>query len=501
MRCGKRIAGILLAIAAAVSLAVSAYGAEGQYTITIINPAGDHVYEAYQLFSGRLSPDDGELSGVLWGEGISLEGQAALGEAAARAGELKTQSDAAAFARRAAPYLSAPTGISQAAADGRYVITRLPWGYYLIQDQKNSLTEKTDVYTLYILEVAGDVTTEPKSHIPTAGLEVVDGGGGKPYGESMTGGTICFRLTGTVSAQYEEYAVYLMSFHCTLGEALRLQAITSVTVDGQAVPVGAFRLIEEGAGTGRIKIECDDLKQLSAVKGNSVIEVLCTAGLENTAAVGNPGNPCSMYMEFSNNPYDEFETGQTALSEARVFTYGLEILKLDGSSGVGLEDVAFELRNQAGQYVLLDERNCVCGWEDGAEGGEPLKTGAGGRLRISGLTPGTYTLAETGPPAGYQPIPDTVLEIAASYRENGSASGGPEAERLTVKVGAEEPQVCDPDTGIAEITVVNNKGAVLPGTGGMGTAVFHIAGGILLLCGALLLAVRIRMDLWEKRGF
>lgn len=317
----------------------------------------------------------------------------------------------------------------------------------------------------------------------------------------MTGGTVCFRLTGTVSAQYDEYAVYLMSFHCTLGEALRLQTMTGVTVDGQPVSTGAFRLIEEGGGPGRIKIECDDLKQLPAVTGNSTVEILCTAGLEHSAAVGNPGNPCSMYMEFSNNPYDEFETGQTTPSEVRIFTYGLEIIKLDGGSGAGLADVEFDLRNQAGQYVLLDEQNCVCGWEGGAESGEPLKTGSDGRLRISGLTPGTYTLAETGPLAGYQPIPDTVLEIAASYRENGSASGGPEAERLTVKVGAEEPQVCDPDVGIAEVTVVNNKGAVLPGTGGMGTAVFRIAGGILLLCGALLLAVRIRMDLWEKRDF
>lgn len=49
------------------------------------------------------------------------------------------------------------------------------------------------------------------------------------------------------------------------------------------------------------------------------------------------------------------------------------------------------------------------------------------------------------------------------------------------------------DTGIVKVTVENNQGATLPETGGMGTTLFYIIGGLLVVGAGVLLVVRIRM--------
>ena len=49
------------------------------------------------------------------------------------------------------------------------------------------------------------------------------------------------------------------------------------------------------------------------------------------------------------------------------------------------------------------------------------------------------------------------------------------------------------DTGVVEIQVANNQGATLPETGGMGTTLFYVIGGLLVVGAGVLLVVRIRM--------
>ena len=49
------------------------------------------------------------------------------------------------------------------------------------------------------------------------------------------------------------------------------------------------------------------------------------------------------------------------------------------------------------------------------------------------------------------------------------------------------------DTGVVKIQVANNQGATLPETGGMGTTLFYVIGGLLVVGAGVLLVVRIRM--------
>ena len=48
-------------------------------------------------------------------------------------------------------------------------------------------------------------------------------------------------------------------------------------------------------------------------------------------------------------------------------------------------------------------------------------------------------------------------------------------------------------TALYKETVVNQAGAVLPSTGGIGTTIFYVVGGLLILAAGVLLVTKSRM--------
>lgn len=146
MKKAKKILGLLLAMVMMMSVAITAM-AEETYSITINNSTGGHTYEAYQIFTGDLSTNEaGEkvLSNIVWGSGVSEAGKTALGDAAAKAEKLKTEADAKAFAKEVAPYLTTAAGSASTVTDGKYVISGLAAGYYLVKDKDGSVTGEGD---------------------------------------------------------------------------------------------------------------------------------------------------------------------------------------------------------------------------------------------------------------------------------------------------------------------------------------------------------------------
>ena len=111
-----------------------------------------------------------------------------------------------------------------------------------------------------------------------------------------------------------------------------------------------------------------------------------------------------------------------------------------------------------------------------------------GIVTFAGLGVGTYTLTETEAPTGYNKLanPITITITAEPTLE------GP---NWTVKKGDES---LSKPTGIYELTIENNQGATLPGTGGIGTALFYPAGTLLSAGGATLLITKKRMNVKEK---
>ena len=118
------------------------------------------------------------------------------------------------------------------------------------------------------------------------------------------------------------------------------------------------------------------------------------------------------------------------------------------------------------------------------------------RFNIAGLDDGTYFLREIQAPNGYNLLEEDVkLVITAETSNVQNWAGEPDqaltALNISVNDGVAQDGVLD--TGIVNVTVRNNQGATLPETGGMGTTLFYIIGGLLVVGAGILLVVRIRM--------
>ena len=273
-------------------------------------------------------------------------------------------------------------------------------------------------------------------------------------------------------------------------------------------------------------IAIDDLKTLmvTTAGGQQIpatnydyIVIFYDAVLNANAEIGLPGNENTAYLEFSNNPNGD-GAGRTEDDKVIVFTYELDGTKVDGETQAALQNAQFVLLNGAKSEAAMVVDGKVTGWvkvdTDAAAGdvempgtyeewveryGDQnviLTSDENGLFNIAGLDDGTYFLREIQAPNGYNLLEEDVKLVITATTANGQDWNGNAADALrglTIAVNDGEPQPGNTETGIVEVTVENNRGATLPETGGMGTTLFYIIGGLLVVGAGILLVVRIRM--------
>lgn len=113
-----------------------------------------------------------------------------------------------------------------------------------------------------------------------------------------------------------------------------------------------------------------------------------------------------------------------------------------------------------------------------------------GFVKFTGLEAGTYTLSETKVPAGYNPLSD--IEFTISWTAPTGTITPTSTCTWSVNEGSAVEYVAE--TGTFRITVENQKGSTLPETGGIGTQIFYVLGGILLVGAVVLLITKKRMN-------
>ena len=249
------------------------------------------------------------------------------------------------------------------------------------------------------------------------------------------------------------------------------------------------------------------------------IIVAYDAILNANAEIGLDGNPNSVSLEFSNDPNGD-GLGRTAEDTVIVFTYELDGTKVDGKTQAALQNAKFVLLNGAKTEAAMVVDGKVKEWVKVAteaaaddvqmpetyEGwlelnqqhnGLILTSAADGTFKIAGLDDGTYYLREIQAPNGYNLLEEDVKLVISATTANGqdwnSGIAADALKGLTITVDNGAAQNGDLDTGIVNVTVENKQGATLPETGGMGTTLFYIIGGLLVVGAGILLVVRIRM--------
>ncbi|MGN1036503.1 MAG: SpaA isopeptide-forming pilin-related protein, partial [Ruminococcus sp.] len=178
-----------------------------------------------------------------------------------------------------------------------------------------------------------------------------------------------------------------------------------------------------------------------------------------------------------------------------VFTYEADFTKVDGVTKNPLANVEFQLKNADGEFVTVDENGKVTGWATESTDGSKLVSDSKGQFKVIGLDDGTYTLVETKPLDGYNPIEDTTVVISGgtvnNQEWNGEASSALTSFKYTVGNSGEKTGIVD--EGIAQGTIENKKGSSLPSAGGIGTTLFYVGGGAMVAVAGVFLITKKRM--------
>ena len=482
MKLFKKLASFILAFAMVMAIAMpSVVMAVDNGSITITGAKAGHTFEAYQIFTGKVSGKT--LSDIAWGRGVNKTGQNTLGSAKENAEKLKNETNAKDFAYEVAKYLGTAAGTST--RDGEnYKIENLAPGYYLVKD-KDGTVPKAETYTKFILKVVGTAEVKVKSEVPTSQKKVKDTndttGTTKGWQDSADydiGDQVPFQLTGTVAKDFSDYkGAYKLVFHDKESVGLTFnQKSVVVKVDGTEIKSG-YTVKTTGLEVGcSFEVVFDDLKQINSVHNGSVITVEYTSELNTKAEIGLPGNPNEMRMEFSNNPNVEQNgtTTYTPWDKVIVFTYKAIVNKKD-SSNKPLTGAEFTLYKKYGEEWKKVEKVVV-------------KSEDGTTFTFTGLDDGVYKLEETVTPGEYNTMDPIEFKIEATHDE---LNDNPELRTLSGnKLTGEVLFTPNTTEGTLETDVINYKGSELPSTGGMGTTILYVAGAVMILAAGAFLVMQ-----------
>ena len=524
----KKMAAILLAGALAAAIAVPVMAAN---TITIDQSAStdktDHTYEAYQIFDGDYDAASDQLQHIQWGSGITAQGQAALAKAlgidtsksytaADVAGALADKQytfdaqDLQDLADTISKYLGTAAGTS---AKGGNTITVNDDGYYFIKDKDGSVEGTDSAYTRFILQVVNNVTVTPKSDIPTFEKKVDDKNDSTGAEDAIVwqdsadydiGDTIPYKLTGTLPNNYDKYENYDYIFTDTMTHLTFVDDATfKVVVDNSGNETDITSHFDKAwdASAKKLTVTAKDtngLKDISGIDKNSKIIVYYTATLDSDANIGKTGNPNTAYLTYSNNP-NQGGTGDTADTKTDkniIFTYQTIINKVDEDNNAlaGAEFAIYKVKatpassgtegTAVGSFVKVGTS-----YYEIIAVETVTKDTTGTIFTTKGIDDGTYVLVETTTPSGYNTIAPQVFTVTATHDTDKD-----EPELLTLSGSAETGSVisftASVDAGSLTSTVVNQSGSTLPSTGGMGTTIFYIIGGLLVLGAVIILVSR-----------
>nr|WP_302288619.1 SpaH/EbpB family LPXTG-anchored major pilin [Bifidobacterium catenulatum] len=390
--------------------------------------------------------------------------------------------------------------VSAGATNGNYTatFTGLDYGYYVVAVPGATLANTSGQYATLVSVDSTNVNANIKGSLPTVDKKVQVNGNGADTADAKIGDTLTFTLTSTIP-DMSAYDTYTFNFKDTLSKGLTYGDITSVTVEGVDAPLVkdtdyTVTTTPAAAGNTLLTVGMTDFKNRQQTNAGKKITVTYTATLNENAVVGGAGNVNSATIQYSNDP-SSTGTGESEPDKVRVFTYGFTVDKYTGDNyndaATRLAGAEFTLTAKGDTSAIkFVQVNAGSATEDAvyrvAKAGETagttttITTPANGKVVFQGLKNGEYTLTETKAPAGYNK-----LASAIGVKVNGS-NDGTDTTNATVNItynNDNNDTTYDQTASNGVIPVQNKSGAILPGTGGMGTIAFTVIGVLVIALG------------------
>ncbi len=558
-----------MALGNVVAPAAMVLAADAGSTVTFEDAgyAASTTYKGIQIFKATVATADGAttVSNIEWASDAARKAVVAAIKA-------KDATYTSNNAQDAADWLSAKAGVSGAdskvASDnvlsliaanlngagdwktttaGNASLSGLEAGYWLFLTATAGKPDgmSTDAFTSPVYAVIDGVsatTVTPKKGVPTVEKKILDDADAadvadikgsdkwKDVADSQIGQEVNYRLTGTIASNYATFSTYAYKFTDVLSGGLDY---VNGSVEVYTLNGGTYSQIDEGkydvawdANTLTVEFKVGygkkGLKDVEGVDANTQIVVFYTAKLNGNAVIGNAadgnvgGNPNTVTLTYSNNPYAE-GTGQTIEDTVADFAFKLNLNKVDQGTEKGLAGAVFTIQSDdantkdlyvaskadttagvvAGQLVTVADANNLPEYVK-------FTSGDDGKIAVFGLDAGSYKVTEVQTPddSKYTKANPFTFTIAAEYDETamkvtGLTAAVSEADkgRSDIAFGTLDGKAgdnkltgtngtgADAATGEVTINVGNTKSVGLPITGLDGVTLTWVAGGTVLVIG------------------
>lgn len=436
-----------------------------------------------------------------------------------------------------------PASVTGQEGDTSVKFTDLPLGYYVVEDT----AETTPVSALVLTSTNPNVEVNIKADLPVVDKKIVEGQDKVETNNAAVGDMVSYEVTSKVP-DMTGYTKYYFVLKDTMSPGLTFNQDVAITIGNQTLTEDTdFTVTAKATDSGtEIEIVFKNFISYQDQKG-AAITVTYSATINENAVIGAVGNPNYVKLQYSNNPNKVVggdpdnpdkpidPVGETPEEEVRTYVTGLKLIKVD-PEGNRLTGAEFTITGNKLNKVLVrkdvytqDENGSYWRLMDGTyttqdpltEGVDQSKyenvtvkyaknsvtevkatkenveatavIGNDGVLRFDGLAAGDYEITEIRSPAGYNLLEKPfMITIGWTAPENAS-------DPCTWTVSDTEAEVGYPSSlesgaqivdGCIQIQVENKSGTQLPETGGMGTTLFYIVGGLLMTTAVVLLITK-----------
>ena len=463
MKTVARIASLLLALVMVFGLSVTAFAAETG-TITVDNPIAAQTYTAYKIFD-VVYDAEGHYSYTIdssneWFTTVQAYATEANGLTLTQANGSTTYIvtttnafSAPDFAVALKAAVEGKTGTVLKLADGKATATDLDLGYYFVTSTSGALCNLTTTNP--------DATIHDKNDVP---FGKVDDKTSVEVGE-----TVSYTITGKVP-DTTGFTTYTYLITDTMSEGLTFQKDAKVTVGGTDVTSACTITYDVEGNANKFTVSIPVMTYTIGaeikVSYSAVVNENAVAKIEKNHAI----------LTYSNDPTND-TTHNSNPKEETVYSAKLVIDKYQKDvESKKLANAKFVLKNDEGKYykytAATESAAAKVEWVKNQADATEVTTNTNGAAAFNGLKDGTYYLVETAAPAGYNLL----------------------ANEVEVTINGAKATEVDLSSLTATAKVENSTGTTIPETGGIGTTIFYVAGGLLVLGAVILLITKKRMS-------